>query len=85
MKTLVEEKGETLCWVFHAIYVIIFMILKKLPITNIKSCMFVYYYNCIVNEKIFIGINSFKMFMAYKDVFMLRDDEVGGCVRWAWL
>ena len=23
-----------------------------------------------------LGINSFKMFMAYKDVFMLRDDEV---------
>ena len=22
------------------------------------------------------GINSFKMFLAYKDVFMLRDDEV---------
>ena len=22
------------------------------------------------------GINSFKMFTAYKDVFMLRDDEV---------
>lgn len=22
------------------------------------------------------GINSFKMFMAYKDVFMLRDDEL---------
>ena len=42
--------------------------------------MFVYYYNCIFNDKIFIGINSFKMFMAYKDVFMLRDDEVGGWV-----
>lgn len=24
------------------------------------------------------GVNSFKMFMAYKDVFMLRDDEVRG-------
>ena len=24
------------------------------------------------------GINSFKMFLAYKDVFMLRDDEVKG-------
>ena len=24
----------------------------------------------------YTGINSFKMFMAYKDVFMLRDDEV---------
>ena len=24
----------------------------------------------------YIGINSFKMFMAYKDVFMLRDDDV---------
>lgn len=24
------------------------------------------------------GINSFKMFLAYKDVFMLRDDEVRG-------
>lgn len=57
---------------------------KKLPITNIKFCMIVYY-NCIFNDKILIGINSFKMFMAYKDVFMLRDDEVGGCVRWAWL
>lgn len=22
------------------------------------------------------GVNSFKMFMAYKDVFMLRDDEL---------
>ena len=22
------------------------------------------------------GVNSFKMFLAYKDVFMLRDDEV---------
>ena len=22
------------------------------------------------------GVNSFKMFMAYKDVFMIRDDEV---------
>ena len=22
------------------------------------------------------GVNSFKMFQAYKDVFMLRDDEV---------
>lgn len=22
------------------------------------------------------GINSFKMFMAYKDVFMLRDDDL---------
>lgn len=27
----------------------------------------------IVQEK---GVNSFKMFMAYKDVFMLRDDEL---------
>ena len=27
----------------------------------------------LVREK---GINSFKMFLAYKDVFMLRDDEV---------
>ena len=27
----------------------------------------------LVKEK---GINSFKMFLAYKDVFMLRDDEV---------
>ena len=25
------------------------------------------------------GVNSFKMFLAYKDVFMLRDDEVKGC------
>lgn len=24
------------------------------------------------------GVNSFKMFLAYKDVFMLRDDEVKG-------
>ena len=24
-----------------------------------------------------LGMNSFKMFLAYKDVFMLRDDEVG--------
>ena len=22
------------------------------------------------------GVNSFKMFLAYKDLFMLRDDEV---------
>ena len=29
----------------------------------------------LVKEK---GVNSFKMFLAYKDVFMLRDDEVGG-------
>ena len=27
----------------------------------------------LVNEK---GVNSFKMFMAYKDVFMLRDDHM---------
>ena len=27
----------------------------------------------LVREK---GVNSFKMFLAYKDVFMLRDDEV---------
>ncbi len=27
----------------------------------------------LVKEK---GVNSFKMFLAYKDVFMLRDDEV---------
>ncbi len=27
----------------------------------------------LANEK---GVNSFKMFLAYKDVFMLRDDEV---------
>ena len=27
----------------------------------------------LVNEK---GVNSFKMFMAYKDVFMLRDNEM---------
>jgi dihydroorotase-like cyclic amidohydrolase len=25
------------------------------------------------------GINSFKMFMAYKDVLMLRDDEMYAC------
>lgn len=24
----------------------------------------------------FLGINSFKMFLAYKDVFMLDDDEL---------
>ncbi len=27
------------------------------------------------------GINSFKMFLAYKDVFMLRDNEVGGLMQ----
>lgn len=27
----------------------------------------------LVKEK---GVNSFKMFLAYKDVFMLRDNEV---------
>ena len=28
-----------------------------------------------------IGINSFKVFMAYKDVFMLRDDEIIECFK----
>ena len=27
------------------------------------------------------GVNSFKMFMAYKDVFMLRDDEMLECFK----
>ena len=27
-----------------------------------------------------LGMNSFKMFLAYKDVFMLRDDEVGRAI-----
>ena len=27
------------------------------------------------------GINSFKMFMAYKDVFMLRDNEMLECMK----
>ena len=25
---------------------------------------------------LFAGVNSFKMFLAYKDLFMVRDDEV---------
>ena len=28
-----------------------------------------------------IGINSFKVFMAYKDVFMLRDNEIIDCFK----
>lgn len=28
----------------------------------------------------YAGVNSFKMFLAYKDVFMLRDGEVSVCV-----
>ena len=31
----------------------------------------------LVREK---GVNSFKIYMAYKDVYMLRDDEV--CTGW---
>jgi len=27
------------------------------------------------------GINSFKVFMAYKDVFMLRDNEILECMK----
>lgn len=27
------------------------------------------------------GINSFKMFMAYKDAFMLRDNEILECMK----
>ena len=28
-----------------------------------------------------VGINSFKVFMAYKDVFMLRDNEIIDCFK----
>ena len=28
-----------------------------------------------------MGINSFKVFMAYKDVFMLRDNEIIECFK----
>ena len=28
-----------------------------------------------------VGINSFKVFMAYKDVFMLRDNEIIECFK----
>ena len=28
-----------------------------------------------------VGINSFKVFMAYKDVMMLRDDEIIECFK----
>ena len=28
-----------------------------------------------------VSINSFKVFMAYKDVFMLRDDEIIECFK----
>lgn len=32
-------------------------------------------YNAFISS-LFLGINSFKMFLAYKDVFMLNDDEL---------
>ena len=41
--------------------------------------MYVCMYVCTYVH-IYTGVNSFKTFLAYKGVFMLRDDEVIECV-----
>lgn len=47
-------------------------------LTAVKMyCLLIHVFLCTsVGSAFFVGINSFKTFMAYKDVMMLNDEEV---------
>ena len=51
-------------------------VMRWIPWSERKVGWSVFRPSSITSDLVCTGVNSFKMFLAYKDVFMLRDGEV---------